>query len=181
MVYGQLPVFLITVLGRTTRSVGLIEGATEATSSFIKFFSGAASANRSSYSATRCRRLVFPLAQAASVVVIARIIDRVGKGIRHAPRDAFPTDVMPSRIRGRRFFFYATIFVIGPLAAIGIMRSSGDDFQLVFWIAAIPAFLSVVVLVTGVKELPRKRVASQRRQFILSTLHRCLRHFGGRL
>jgi MFS family permease len=167
MVYGLLPVFLVKSLGVSTASVGLIEGIAEATSSFVKVLSGAASdwtGRRKplvviGYTLSALNKLVFPLANAASVVLLARGVDRVGKGIRDAPRDAFLTDVTPAPIRGRgfglRLAFYTVGFVLGPATAIILMRASGDDFRLVFWVAVIPAFLSILA-VARVKELPWK-------------------------
>jgi MFS family permease len=167
MVYGLLPVFLVKSLGVTTASVGLIEGIAEATTSFVKVISGVMSdwtGRRKplvviGYTLSALNKLVFPLASAASVVLMARAVDRVGKGIRDAPRDAFLTDVTPAPIRGRGFglrvAFYTVGFVLGPAAAIILMRLSGDDFRLVFWVAVIPAFLSIVA-VAGIKELPWK-------------------------
>ena len=167
MVYGLLPVFLVKSLGVTVASVGLIEGIAEATTSFVKVISGAASdwiGRRKplvviGYTISALNKIVFPLASAASVVLLARAVDRVGKGIRDAPRDAFMTDVTPVPIRGRgfglRIAFYTVGFVLGPAVAIVLMRLSGDDFRLVFWVAVIPAFLSIAV-VAGLRELPWK-------------------------
>jgi predicted MFS family arabinose efflux permease len=105
-------------------------------------------------------KLMFPIADAASMVLAARVIDRIGKGIRDAPRDAFLTDLMPIEIRGSgfglRLTFYTTGFVLGPLAAIGLMMLSGDNFRLVFWVAVIPAFLAIAVLTLAVREAPNK-------------------------
>jgi sugar phosphate permease len=148
MVYGLLPVFLVKSLGATTASVGLIEGIAEATTSFVKVISGIASdwTGRHKplvvigYTLSALNKLVFPLAGVASVVLMARAVDRVGKGIRDAPRDAFLTDAMPAPIRGRgfglRLAFYTVGFVLGPTVAIVLMRLSGDDFRLVFWTRA---------------------------------------------
>jgi hypothetical protein len=90
------------------------------------------------------------------MVLAARVIDRIGKGLRDAPRDAFMTDVTPAKIRGSgfglRLAFYTTGFVIGPLTAMGLMALSGDNFRLVFWVAVIPAALAIVILVFAIKE-----------------------------
>ena len=115
------------------------------------------------YAVSAVNKVMFPLAGAVSTVLVARVIDRVGKGLRDAPRDAFMTDVTPAKIRGSgfglRLAFYTTGFVIGPLAAMGLMKLSGDDFRLVFWLAVIPAALAIVVLVFAVKEqVPKKFV-----------------------
>lgn len=174
MIYGLLPVFLVTVLGASATTVGLIEGIAEATTSAIKIFSGAASdwiGRRKplvvlGYALSAVNKLLFPLAEAASAVLIARIADRIGKGIRDAPRDALLADVTPSAIRGSgfglRFALYTIGAVTGPLAAIALMRLSGDDFRLVFWIALLPGLASIVVLMIGLKEPPNRHCDGER-------------------
>jgi predicted MFS family arabinose efflux permease len=170
MVYGLLPVFLVRVLGATTASVGLIEGAAEGMMSLTRILSGLASdwmGRRKplvliGYAVSAVNKLMFPLAGAVTTVLAARVIDRMGKGLRDAPRDAFITDVTPAQIRGSgfglRLAFYTTGYFIGPLLAMALMAASGDDFRLVFWIAVIPAALAIVVLVFGIKEkIPRGR------------------------
>jgi MFS family permease len=171
MVYGLLPVFLVRVLGATVASVGLIEGIAEAMTSFMKIVSGFASdwmGRRKplvllGYAVSAINKVMFPLAGDVFTVLVARVIDRAGKGMRDAPRDAFLTDVTPAKIRGSgfglRLAFYTTGFVIGPLAAIALMKLSGDNFRLVFWIAVIPAFMAIVVLLFGMKEPARKTFA----------------------
>ena len=100
-------------------------------------------------------------------MLAARVIDRLGKGIRDAPRDAFLADLTAKEIRGEGFGLRLALaisgFVVGPLIAIGLMKLSGDDFRLVFWIALIPAYLSIVVLLVAVKELPFNHDESQPR------------------
>ena len=171
MVYGLLPVFLVKSLGASTASVGFIEGIAEAMMSLARIFSGLASdwmGRRKplvllGYAVSAVNKVMFPLAGAVSMVLVARVIDRVGKGLRDAPRDAFMTDVTPAKIRGSgfglRLAFYTTGFVIGPLAAMGLMKLSGDDFRLVFWLAVIPAALAIVVLVFAIKEQAPKKFA----------------------
>ena len=103
-------------------------------------------------------KTVFPIAATPSAVVAARVIDRLGKGIRDAPRDAFLADLTAKEIRGEGFGLRLALaisgFVVGPLIAIALMKLSGDDFRLVFWIALVPAYLSIIVLLVAVKELP---------------------------
>jgi MFS family permease len=166
MIYGLLPVFLVRVLGVTMASVGLIEGVAEAANSFIKIFSGALSDRIGrrkplvvfGYTLSTVVKTLFPLAGAASTVLAARVIDRLGKGIRDAPRDAFLADLTAPEIRGTgfglRLALAITGFVVGPIVAMGLMKLSGDDFRLVFWTALIPAYLSIVLLLLAVKELP---------------------------
>jgi MFS family permease len=169
MVYGLLPVFLVKSLGATTASVGFIEGIAEAMMALARIVSGLASdwmGRRKplvllGYAVSAINKMIFPLAGAVSMVLAARVIDRIGKGLRDAPRDAFMTDVTPAKIRGSgfglRLTFYTTGFVIGPLAAMGLMDLSGDNFRLVFWVAVIPAALAIVILVFAIKEqVPKK-------------------------
>jgi MFS family permease len=113
------------------------------------------------YAVSAINKMMFPLAGAVSMVLAARVIDRIGKGLRDAPRDAFMIDVTPAKIRGSgfglRLAFYTTGFVIGPLAAMGLMALSGDNFRLVFWVAVIPAALAIIILVFAIKEqVPKK-------------------------
>jgi MFS family permease len=174
MIYGLLPVFLVTVLGASTAAVGLIEGVAEATTSAMKIFSGSMSdwiGRRKplvvlGYALSAVNKLLFPVAEAASTVLFARVSDRIGKGMRDAPRDALLADVMPSAIRGSGFGLRLTLYtigaVIGPLAAIALMTVSGGDFRLVFWLALLPGFASIVVLMVGVQE-PAERPAGDRR------------------
>lgn len=171
MVYGLLPVFLVKVLGATTASVGFIEGIAEASMSLARIISGLASdwtGRRKpfvllGYAVSAINKVMFPLAGAVSMVLAARIIDRIGKGLRDAPRDAFMTDVTPAKIRGSgfglRLAFYTTGFVIGPLTAMGLMSVSGDDFRLVFWLAVIPAAIAIIILLFGVTENAPKKIA----------------------
>ena len=164
MIYGLLPVFLVTVLGASTATVGVIEGTAEATTSLLKILSGVASDRIGrrkplvllGYGLSAVNKLLFPFAESASAVLVARIADRIGKGIRDAPRDALLADVMPSAIRGAGFGLRTALYtvgaVLGPLTAIALMTLSGDDFRLVFWVALLPGFASIVVLLVGVKE-----------------------------
>jgi MFS family permease len=163
----------MNVLGASAVVVGTLEGAAEGTTSLMKILSGALSDRFGrrkpllvlGYALSAFNKLLFPLAEAVSVVIVARIVDRAGKGIRDAPRDAFLTDITPSEIRGSgfglRLTFYTTGFVLGPLTAIGLMTVSGDNFRLVFWIAAVPAFVAIIVLLLAVKETPDHRTAAE--------------------
>jgi len=166
MIYGLLPVFLVRALGVSIASVGLIEGVAEAAASLIKIASGAVSDRIGrrkplvvfGYTLSAITKTIFPIAATVSAVLAARVIDRMGKGIRDAPRDAFLADLTTQEIRGAgfglRLALAITGFVVGPLVAVGLMKLSGDDFRLVFWIALIPAYLSIIVLLVAVKELP---------------------------
>jgi MFS family permease len=173
MIHGLLPVFLVTVLGASIVTVGVIEGTAEGMVSLAKILSGVASDRLGrrkplvmlGYALSAVVKLLFPLAWAASTVLLARVLDRVGKGVRDAPRDALVADVTPSPVRGTgfglRLALYSMGAVLGPLLAVGLMSVSGNDFRLIFWLAAIPAFLSVVVLKVCVTDsaAPRDRRA----------------------
>jgi len=161
MVYGLLPLFLVQVLGATIVAVGFIEGVAEGLMSFARIGSGVVSdliGRRKplvllGYGVSALNKVMFPLAGTVSVVLAARVIDRVGKGLRDAPRDAYMTDVTPAKIRGSgfglRLSFYTVGYVIGPAAAMALMAASGNNFRLVFWIAVIPAVAAMLVLFLG--------------------------------
>jgi MFS family permease len=166
MIYGLLPVFMVRVLDISIASVGIIEGMAEAANSLVKIVSGTASDRIGrrkplvvfGYMLSAVIKTIFPIAATPSAVMAARVIDRLGKGIRDAPRDAFLADLTAKEIRGEGFGLRLALaiagFVVGPLIAIALMKLSGDDFRLVFWVALIPAYLSIVVLFLAVKELP---------------------------
>ncbi|ASY57024.1 Permeases of the major facilitator superfamily [Sinorhizobium sp. CCBAU 05631] len=169
MIHALLPLYMVTVLGTSTLVVGLIEGIAEATASITKVFSGALSdwlGKRKflavlGYGLAALTKPIFPLATSVEWLVGARFIDRVGKGIRGAPRDALVADLAPPHLRGASFGLRQSLDTVGaftgPLLAIGLMWLTADHFQAVFWFAVIPAFLSVGVLVVWVKEPERAK------------------------
>jgi MFS family permease len=164
MIHALLPVYLVTVLGASMVTVGIIEGIAEATASITKVFSGALSdwlGRRKlltviGYGLAACTKPVFPMASSVGWLVAARFIDRVGKGIRGAPRDALIADIAPSELRGASFGLRQSLDTIGafvgPLLAVGLMWLTVDHFQTVFWIAVIPGFLSLGLMVFAVHE-----------------------------
>ncbi|OAF02940.1 MFS transporter [Bradyrhizobium centrolobii] len=164
MIHALLPVYLVTVLGASTLTVGFIEGIAEATASITKIFSGALSdwlGRRKllaalGYGLAACTKPLFPLAPSAGWLVAARFIDRVGKGIRGAPRDALIADLAPPGLRGASFGLRQSLDTIGafvgPLAAIGLMWWTADNFAAVFWVAVVPAFLSFGLIALAVNE-----------------------------
>lgn len=164
MIHSLLPVFLVAVIGASTVSVGVIEGVAEATNSLARLISGAWSDRIGrrkplvvlGYSLAALSKPIFPLAGDAATVLAARFLDRTGKGIRDAPRDALLADQLPARARGSGFGLRIALFtigsVLGPLMASAVMLASGGDYRLTFWIAVIPAALSVAVLVLAVRE-----------------------------
>jgi MFS family permease len=167
MIHALLPLYLVTVLGASTLTVGVIEGIAEATASITKIFSGALSdylghrkwLAAAGYGLAAITKPVFPLATGIVSITAARFVDRVGKGIRGAPRDALIADLTPPGARGGAFGLRQSLdtigAVLGPLAAIAFMAWLADDFRAVFWIAVIPAFVSVAVIVFGVREPER--------------------------
>ena len=168
LIHSLLPVFMFTALGISAFSIGLIEGAAEATALIVKVFSGMLSdwwGKRKplallGYGLGALSKPLFALAGGAGLVVAARLIDRVGKGIRGAPRDALVADIAPPEIRGAAFGLRQSLDTVGaflgPLLAMGLMLLWANDFRAVFWVAVIPAVLSVALLLFGVQEPERK-------------------------
>nr|WP_246554038.1 MFS transporter [Bradyrhizobium ottawaense] len=164
MIHALLPVYLVTVLGASTLTVGFIEGIAEATASITKIFSGALSdwlGRRKllaalGYGLAAFTKPLFPLAPSVGWLVAARFIDRVGKGIRGAPRDALIADIAPRGLRGASFGLRQSLDTIGafvgPLVAIGLMWWTADNFTAVFWVAVLPAFLSFGLIAFAVSE-----------------------------
>ena len=167
MIHALLPLYLVSVLGVSALTVGIIEGIAEATASLVKIFSGALSdylgrrkwLAAAGYGLAAVTKPVFPLASGIVTITAARFVDRIGKGIRGAPRDALIADLTPEGARGSAFGLRQSLdtigAVLGPLAAIAFMAWLADDFKAVFWIAVIPAFVSVAILVAGVREPDR--------------------------
>jgi MFS family permease len=167
MIHALLPVYLVTVLGTSMVTVGFIEGVAEATASITKIFSGALSdwlGKRKllaaiGYGLAAFTKPVFPLAPTVSWLVAARLVDRIGKGIRGAPRDALISDIAPAHMRGASFGLRQSLDTVGafvgPLLAIGLMWWTANNFTAAFWIAVIPAFLSLGLILFAVEE-PRR-------------------------
>jgi len=167
IIHALLPVYLVTVLGASMVTVGFIEGIAEATASITKVFSGALSdwlGKRKllaaiGYGLAAFTKPIFPLAPSVDWLVAARFIDRIGKGIRGAPRDALVADIAPTHLRGASFGLRQSLDTVGafvgPALAIGLMWLTANSFQAVFWVAVIPAFLAVALLVFAVDEPER--------------------------
>ena len=167
MIHALLPVYLVTVLGTSMATVGVIEGIAEATASITKIFSGALSdwlGKRKflaaiGYGLAAFTKPIFPLAPTVGWLVAARFIDRVGKGIRGAPRDALVADISPVHLRGSSFGLRQSLDTVGaflgPLLGIGLMWWTADNFKAVFWFAVIPAFLALALIVFAVREPDR--------------------------
>ncbi|CAM3525838.1 MFS transporter [Polaromonas hydrogenivorans] len=164
MIHSLLPVFMVTVLGTSVWAVGLIEGAAEATALIVKVFSGVLSdywGKRKplavlGYGLGAASKPLFALATTTGMVLAARLIDRVGKGIRGAPRDALVADLAPPGMRGAAFGLRQSLDTvgafIGPLLAMGLMLLWANDFRAIFWVAMVPGFMAVALLLLGVQE-----------------------------
>jgi MFS family permease len=167
MIHALLPVFLVTVLGTSTLIVGIIEGIAEATAAIVKVFSGALSdwlGRRKGlaalgYGLAAVTKPIFPMAPTVPWLVAARFIDRVGKGIRGAPRDALIADLSAPDIRGAAFGLRQSLDTVGafvgPMIAIAAMWFSANNFTSVFWIAVVPAFLAFALIVFAVRDPER--------------------------
>ena len=175
LIHALLPLFLVTTLGVSVLTVGIIEGFAEATASIVKIFSGAISdwiGKRKplvvlGYGLAAFTKPLFPLASAVETVVAARLLDRIGKGIRGAPRDALVADIAPPALRGAAFGLRQSLDTVGgllgPLLAILLMLWFADDIRTVLWFAVLPAFLAFALLVFGVSEPARRGAADPSR------------------
>ena len=173
IIHSLLPLFMVTTLGASVIFIGLIEGLAEATALFIKVFSGAISdylGKRKGlavlgYGLGALSKPLFAIASSSGMILGARLIDRVGKGIRGAPRDALVADVTPPELRGAAFGLRQSMDTIGaflgPLLAVGLMLVWNDDFRTIFWIAVIPGVLAVALLFFGLHE-PKTPVEHKR-------------------
>lgn len=167
IIHALLPIYLATVLGAPMLTIGFIEGIAEGTASVTKVFSGALSdwlGKRKfltvlGYGLAAFTKPIFPLASSISWLFAARFVDRIGKGIRGAPRDALVADIAPAHLRGASFGLRQSLDTVGaflgPALAIGLMWLTSNSFQAVFWVAVIPAFLAVGLLFFAVHEPER--------------------------
>lgn len=166
-IHSLLPVFMVTTLGASMTFVGIIEGIAEATALLVRIFSGVVSdmfgrhkiLTMVGYALAALSKPLFPLATSMGLVFTARFIDRVGKGIRGAPRDALMGELSPREIRGACFGLRQSMDTIGaflgPLMAMAGMVLFAYDLRAVLWLAVIPAMLALVMLWLGVKEPAR--------------------------
>lgn len=164
IVHSLLPLFLVTTLGASAMVVGVIEGLAESTALIVKIFSGVLSdylGRRKGlvvlgYALGALSKPIFSLAQTSGVVLTARLLDRIGKGIRGAPRDALVADIAPLHLRGSAFGLRQALdtlgALIGPLLAVALMLLFVNHFRVVFAIAAIPGFMAVLLLWRGIEE-----------------------------
>jgi len=174
MIHSLLPLFMVTTLGTSAAVVGLVEGLAESTALVVKVFSGTLSDYLQKrkglallgYSLSVLTKPLFALASSTGVVLTARVLDRIGKGVRGAPRDAMVADLVPPHLRGAAFGLRQSLDTvgafIGPLLGVGLMLLWANDFRAVFWVAVVPGALAVGVLLFGVREA--EPLPSARRQ-----------------
>ena len=184
MIHSLLPMFMVGTLGVSVFMVGLIEGLAEATALIVKIFSGALSdyiGRRKGlavlgYAMGAFTKPLFAIASGAGLIITARLLDRVGKGIRGAPRDALVADIAPPEVRGAAFGLRQSLDTVGaftgPLLAVGLMLLWANDFRAVFWVAVIPGVLSVLLLLWGVQEPERPHNAERTNPITRANLRR---------
>lgn len=173
MIHSLLPLFMVTVLGTSATAVGFVEGLAESLALIVKILSGTLSdylGKRKElavfgYALGTLTKPLFALASSLGVILTARLLDRIGKGIRGAPRDALVADIAPLHLRGAAFGLRQALDTvgafIGPLLATLLMLLWANDFRAVFWVAVIPGILSVALLVFGVQEPPTRQDRSR--------------------
>ncbi len=173
MIHSLLPLFMVTSLGASALTVGLIEGLAESTALTVKVFSGVLSdaiGKRKElalfgYALGALTKPLFALAPSIGVVLTARVLDRIGKGIRGAPRDALVADIVPPQLRGAAFGLRQSLDTVGaflgPLLATGLMLLWADDFRAVFLVAVIPGLMAVALLQFGLREPAHQRTENR--------------------
>jgi MFS family permease len=173
MIHSLLPLFMVSTLGASAFAVGLVEGLAESTALIVKVFSGALSdylGKRKGlavfgYALGALTKPMFAIAPTIGIVLTARLLDRVGKGIRGAPRDALVADIAPAHLRGAAFGLRQSLDTVGaflgPLLAVGLMLLWANDFRAVFWVAVIPGLMAAMLLLFGLPE-PAHRQGEQR-------------------
>jgi MFS family permease len=164
MIHGLLPVFMVTVLGASALTVGIVEGVAEASALIVRVFSGTLSdylGRRKplavlGYALGALSKPLFAIASTTGMVLAARFIDRIGKGIRGAPRDALVADLTPRELRGAAYGLRQSLDTVGafagPLIAIALMLAWSNDFRAVFWVAVVPGVAATMLLYFGVRD-----------------------------
>ena len=164
MIHSLLPLFMVTTLGASTVAVGIVEGLAESLALVVKVFSGTLSdywGKRKGlavfgYALGAFTKPLFAIASNVGLVLTARLLDRVGKGIRGAPRDALVADIAPPYLRGTAFGLRQSLdtvgAILGPLLAVGLMLLWANDFRAVFWVAVVPGLMAVGLLLFGIQE-----------------------------
>ena len=175
LIHSLLPVFMVTALGASMVTVGIIEGVAEATAAIMKVFSGALSDYLGKrkflmvlgYALAAFTKPIFPLATSVSWVFAGRFVDRVGKGIRGAPRDALVAELTPPQLRGAAYGLRQALDSVGaltgPLLAVALMIWFANDIRTAMWIGVGPAFIAVAVLLAFVREPERSTAGGRAR------------------
>ena len=184
LIHSLLPVFMTTVLGAGTLAIGLVEGFAEATAALLKVFSGVLTDRIGKrkplvalgYGLAALSKPLFALAGSVGLVFVARVMDRVGKGVRGAPRDAMIADVTPPQLRGTAYGLRQALdsvgAVLGPLAAVALMLWLAGDIRTVLWLATLPAVVAFAIVIFAVKEPKVRRAVGARLSFAgLSSLN----------
>ncbi|MBB6054902.1 MFS transporter [Tolumonas osonensis] len=184
LIHSLLPLFMVTSLGASALMVGFIEGLAQSTALIVKIFSGMLSdylGKRkwlavTGYALGAFTKPVFALASSIDLVLTARLLDRVGKGIRGTPRDALVADLTPPEVRGAAFGLRQSLdsvgAFVGPLLGVGLMLLWANDFRAVFWVAVIPGMLSVLLLIFGVSEPDTPATHKRTNPLIMANLRR---------
>lgn len=184
MIHSLLPLFMVTTLGTSALLVGFIEGLAQSTALIVKIFSGMLSdylGKRkwlavTGYALGAFTKPVFALASSIELVFTARLLDRVGKGIRGTPRDAMVADLTPHELRGAAFGLRQSLdsigAFVGPLLAVGLMLLWANDFRAVFWVAVIPGILSVLLLAFGISEPDTCSTTKRTNPLVMANLKR---------
>jgi MFS family permease len=169
MIHSLLPMFMVSTLGASAFMVGMVEGLAESTALVVKVFSGVLSdywGQRKSlalfgYTLAALTKPLFGVASGMGLVLTARLLDRVGKGIRGAPRDALVADITPAHLRGAAFGLRQALDTVGaflgPLLGVGLMLLWANDFRAVFWVAVVPGLMAAALLLIGIKEPQRQQ------------------------
>lgn len=164
LIHSLLPIFMVTTLGASMATIGLVEGFAEATAVFTKVFSGFISDYFQQrkvlavvgYGLSAITKPIFPLATSIGWVFGARLVDRIGKGIRGAPRDALVAEIAPKELRGAAYGLRQALdsvgAFVGPLLAVALMIRLKDDIKVTLWVASLPALVAVFLLIAGVRE-----------------------------
>jgi len=184
MIHSLLPMFMVTTLGASAFAVGLIEGLAESTALIVKIFSGTLSdylGKRKGlavfgYALGALTKPLFAIAPTVGILLTARLLDRVGKGVRGAPRDALVADIAPLQLRGAAFGLRQSLDTVGaflgPLLAVGLMLLWATDFRAVFWVAVIPGLAAVALLVFGLREPTHTPTAKRSNPILRENLRR---------
>jgi MFS family permease len=184
MIHSLLPLFMVTTLGTSTIAVGIVEGLAESLALVVRVFSGTLSDywhKRKGlavlgYALSAFTKPLFALASDILSVLTARLLDRIGKGVRGAPRDALIADIAPPHLRGAAFGLRQSLdtvgAILGPLLAVGLMLLWADDFRAVFWVAVVPGLLAVALLFFGIRESEHRQVSRRANPIHWETLAR---------